>query len=289
MLPASPYLKIFLLEHYLNPSRCDYNIVFSRRLCGPISIKKLELAFQKTIEESVVLNSHLYGDNKGNIYWRENSNKDRKKPSYFQDISQKESFIKTPFNLFKGPLYRFALFPIDKQTHDVVIVLHHVIVDAQSMDAFIDRISAHYNDTSIKNLPTLEEQKKHITKSSNLLQNNIDFLYKDGKGEKFWKYRLKDFNSRNLLPYIKSKKKNTPNNVKIRDFRINKTSSLQEISSKLDSSYFNILSIIWGILIARYCNSHKSNLLFPISVRNIDNNLYGAFINTLVHNIDIHG
>ena len=91
MIAASPYLKIFLIEHYLNPCRYDYNIVFSRRLAGPIDIKKLELALEKTIKESVILNSHLYIDDETKIYWKENSN--NSKFAYFKDISKKDTFI----------------------------------------------------------------------------------------------------------------------------------------------------------------------------------------------------
>ena len=156
---ASPYLKAFLTGYYKNPSRADYNIVFSRRLFGHIDLKKLKLAFKKTIEESVILNSHLYIDDKENIFWESNNSKAEKKLSYFQDLSKKCSFIKEPFDLFTGPLYRFALFKIDIQIHDVVIILHHTIIDAKSINMLINRISSYYNEIPVRKFPTLEEQK----------------------------------------------------------------------------------------------------------------------------------
>ena len=219
MISASPYLKIFLLEHYLNPSRYDYNIVFSRRLLGPIDIKKLELAFEKTVKESAILNSHLYINNENSIYWKENPTNSREKLSYFKNISKKQAFIKTPFDLFKGPLYRFALFQTDIQTHDLVIILHQTIIDAQSMDIFINRISSYYNDSPIKKLPSIEHQAKLISNSSKLLENNINFLYRRNKGKNFWKDRLKEFNFRNVLPYIKSKQISSSSKVCIRELK----------------------------------------------------------------------
>ena len=283
MIAASPYLKIFLIEYYLNPCRYDYNIVFSRRLAGPIDVKKLELALEKTIKESVILNSHLYVDDETKIYWKENSN--NSKFSYFKDISKKDTFIKTPFDLFKGPLYRFALFEIDKNTHDLVIILHHCIIDGGSFDVFISRVSSYYNEIPIKQFSTLEKQREIIANSSNLLKKNINFLHQKKKGQKFWQRRLKDFNFGNTLPYIRSKK--SSKKVDIKKFKVNKTLLLQTMSSRLAFSYFNILSTIWGILVAKYCNSYESTTLFPISIRNIDKELYGAYINTLVNGIDI--
>ena len=283
MIAASPYLKIFLVEHYLNPCRYDYNIVFSRRLSGPIDIKKLEFALEKTIKESVILNSHLYVDDETKIYWKENYN--NSKFSYFKDISKKDTFIKTPFDLFKGPLYRFALFEIDKNTHDLVIILHHCLIDGGSVDVFISRISSYYNGIPIKKFSTLENQIEIIANSSNLLKKNINFLHEKKKGQKFWQRRLKDFSFRNTLPYIRSKE--SSKKVGIKKFKVNKTSLLQTMSSRLAFSYFNILSTIWGILVAKYCNSYESTMLFPISVRNIDKELYGAYLNTLVNGIDI--
>ena len=283
MIAASPYLKIFLIEHYLNPCRYDYNIVFSRRLDGPIDIKKLELALDKTIKESVILNSHLYVDDETKIYWKENSN--NSKFSYFKDISKKDTFIKTPFDLFKGPLYRFALFEIDKNIHDLVIILHHCIIDGGSFDVFSSRVSSYYNGIPIKQFSTLEKQREIIANSSNLLKKNINFLHEKKKGQKFWQRRLKDFNFENILPYIRSKE--SSKKVGIKKFKVNKTSLLQTMSSRLAFSYFNILSTIWGILVAKYCNFYESTMLFPISVRNIDKELYGAYLNTLVKGIDI--
>ena len=283
MIAASPYLKIFLIEHYLNPCRYDYNIVFSRRLAGPIDIKKLELALEKTIKESVILNSHLYVDDETKIYWKENSN--NSKFSYFKDISKKDTFIKTPFDLFKGPLYRFALFEIDKNIHDLVIILHHCIIDGGSFDVFISRVSSYYNGIPIKHFSTLEKQREIIANSSNLLKKNINFLHEKKKGQKFWQRRLKNFNFENILPYIRSKE--SSKKVGIKKFKMNKTSLLQTMSSRLDFSYFNILSTIWGILVAKYCNSYESTMLFPISIRNIDKELYGAYLNTLLNGIDI--
>ena len=287
MITASQYLKIFLLEYYLKPSRYDYNIVFSRRLSGELDFKKLEFAFKKAIQESFILNSHLYLDNKESIYWQENTVSP--KVSCFKNNLSKEKFIKTPFDLLVGPLYRCGLFKIEEEIHDLVVVLHHTILDGNSMDMLVDRLSAYYNDKPLKPLPSIDEQKQLITASSNALKENLEFLYKNNRGQKFWQRSLKDCSLNNNLPFIKPPQPDTQPAVKIKKFRLTKSLGLKNLSSQLELSYFNIFSTVWGILIARYCNGHKSNVLFPISIRNVTKELYGAYINSLISSIDISG
>ena len=285
MIPASPYLKIFLLEYYLNTSRYDYKVTFSRRLSGEINFKKLELSFGKVITEAFLLDSHLYVDNKDTIYWQKN--KLAPNISYFKNNLSKEKFIKTAFDLLVGPLYRCGFFKIDDNTHELVIVVHNTILDEDSVDMLIDRISAYYNDKPLKPFPSIDEQKQIITASSEDLKKKLEFLYKDNIGQKFWRRSLKDFSVNNNLPFIKPPQPDIQPDVKIKKFRLNKSLGVKNLSSHLEFSYFNILSTVWGILIARYCNGDKSKVLFPISIRNVTKELYGSYVNTLISSIDI--
>ena len=218
---ASPFLRLFFIENQLNTKRSDYNMVSSRTITGNLDIKKLESSLKKIINESFILGSHLYLDGEDKLYWKKNI--EVASLLHFNDISQKENFIKIPFDLLKGPLYRGALFKIGEKKYNLIIILHHIVIDGSCIDIMLDRIAGYYNGEDLELFSSLEEQKFEIQKSSEALTKRIEFLYEDDRGSKFWQKKLKGLNTKNELAYFKSNVQ-SKNNIKILEFSVAKKS-----------------------------------------------------------------
>ena len=55
-----------------------------------------------------------------------------------------DSVVRTPFDLAHGPLMRCALLKLDAETHLLVVVTHHMVIDGRSMNLFLRDLSRCY-------------------------------------------------------------------------------------------------------------------------------------------------
>ena len=122
----SQYSRIFYNEWKLKPDRSDYNIVFDHDLFGNIDVLRLQNAIQRFISDNVILNSHI--KNQGDdLYWVKNS-QIYQLEFVEQDILNKDIcfYIQQPFNLEKGPLYRFRLIQKSYDNYRLIIVFLNI-------------------------------------------------------------------------------------------------------------------------------------------------------------------
>ena len=176
----SPYEKKFYEEFKLAPGRYDHNIVSSHMLRGKLCVRKLDLALKRMVSSYILLNSHVYTDNDGNLNWVSNE-KYYNLELYYNLTSQEILFhVKKTFQIDSGPLYRFILVRENKNLSKLIIIMHHIIIGDNSVEFFCSEISNFYNDDNYSSLLSHETQVRDLKKlylfffsSPKFILNNI--------------------------------------------------------------------------------------------------------------------
>ena len=285
----SPYHKIFYMEWKIDPSRSDYNIVFDQTLNGPINVPRLAKAVRHLISEHVVFNSHVE-EKGGTLYWKINNKIYELK--YIENQLPNDViwlYIKEPFNLSQGPLYRFYLIKNCHNNHRLIIILHHLIIDGNTIDYFVDELSSYYNNPLHKNSISVPEQLLTLSELSDKLCNKIS-MFKD-KGIMLWKEQLTNIESldADFLKPIIYKSNNTQKNLEHsilelgeKRFTIDQKplSKLKQLIGKQLTTPYLYSQNIFALLLYRYTGQKKFCITYPIAIREATNFLYGSNINT---------
>ncbi len=194
----------------------------------------------------------------------------------------KEALSK-PFNLESDMLFKAVLYSINKETHYLLVNMHHIISDGWSIGVLIQEFVTLYNaysDNQVNPLPPLEIQygdyaawqKEYL--SGEVLEEKLSY----------WKETLGGIEPLALpttypRPAIQSNKGNTLS------FTINKeiTKKLNALSKKYDATLFMVLLSSFGLLMHKYSGQEELIIGSPIANRNRSEiePLIGFFVNTL--------
>ncbi|WP_242438572.1 condensation domain-containing protein [Coxiella burnetii] len=164
---ASPYVQAFWIEYQRNPLRYDYNMVADQTVIGDLDIEQLRQAGIRCVKEHVLLNSHLVEQN-GQLYWEENT---EIYPLEIYDGDEKElEFVLRPFDLEKGPLYRFGIFKRGLKTFDWIGIFHHALIDGRDYPDFVKLFQLILTTLHFQ---LMKASKNNETQSNNLTKHSI--------------------------------------------------------------------------------------------------------------------
>lgn len=105
-IPVSPYSKVFIDEYDRYPEGCNYNVLVLQRIEGALDPIRLQAALNALVQDHVLLNSHIH-EQDGELYWRRN---DAIHPlQHYTDRTLLTQVIRRPFDIYRGPLYRWGL------------------------------------------------------------------------------------------------------------------------------------------------------------------------------------
>ncbi|MGE8360383.1 non-ribosomal peptide synthase/polyketide synthase [Pseudomonas sp.] len=135
-LPLSFAQQRLWFVEQLNPNTAHFNIPFALRLTGTLDVAALRASFQWLIERHEVLRTAFLND-AGEPWQQVIAVPDFDLP--ISEVAGDEplpealrDWFDTPFDLARPPLLRARLLVRDAQTHDLAIVLHHLVSDAWS-------------------------------------------------------------------------------------------------------------------------------------------------------------
>ncbi|MDR0900114.1 MAG: amino acid adenylation domain-containing protein, partial [Methanobrevibacter sp.] len=137
-----------LYDFLEKPNTTVYNIPFVAKFNKSIDVNKLKIAILKTINLHPYLNTTFINKN-GELY-QKNSDWNVNIDIFNEELTDsiKYDFVQ-PFDLFKEPLYRFAIY----NTGDEVFILsdfNHIIFDGFSFNIFFDDLIGIYNGESVE-------------------------------------------------------------------------------------------------------------------------------------------
>ena len=143
----------FWLEWKLDPEGIAYNLPYLFEINGDLNIGALKNAFEYYVNKlNEGCRTHFIEVNgqpeqvifdQVEVELEQLDLSDKKNKALGEDFVNK--ITKTPFDLAKGPLFRFGLVKKSKSNYLLVINFHHIIFDGVTYLNFIDQISQLYN------------------------------------------------------------------------------------------------------------------------------------------------
>lgn len=291
-IPASSAQKRLWFLAKLFPGNPFYNLCFEIQLNGELDKNILEKTLNKMVERHDSFKTCFF-EQQGNIYQKIQSvtpftlnntdlshlSSSEKKDKFKKQIN---TFANTEFNLQKGNLIQFQLLTLDLLHHSLLVVLHHIIADGNSLKIFIADLSQIYEEMSLKGRCTLEKPILQYTDFSIWQNQQIKNLQSELL---FWQKELFQIPQYLQLPQDFMK----PVTPQFRGQSITNHLSkevvdkIKNICSENNVTLFNFCITAFQILIYRYSRQKQFIIGIPVANRhpNEVENIIGFFMNLL--------
>ncbi len=195
-----------------------------------------------------------------------------------------------PFALNESSLLRVRLIQLGAKSHQLLIIMHHIISDAWSVGNFLQELSVIYSALTAglpSPLPQLSIQyADYAYWQRQWLENQPAQL-------DYWKQQLADIPAVIELPTDQSRTAIQTFRGDLQKFQFDSqlTHKLKNLSQKSGSSLFMTLLTAFVILLSRYSGQEDIIIGSPISNRNrvALEPLIGFFVNTLVLRTRLEG
>lgn len=257
------------------------NVNICLHLKGVIDIEKLNVAFNKIIEQNESFRTKFIED-AGQIFQVINPFMQEKIEIDSAPIEEwekiKENFIKV-FDLNNGPLFRIKLLQSSSNNSILLFDAHHIIFDFQSMKVFLSQLITLYNKQEVP------ESTIDYTDYSEWYNQQIKINHQLKLQE--WVNELKDapINLEVLPATIKS---NTVGSIGL---VIDSTllEKLEKYSAKENVSLFSVLLAAYFKTTSAIEKNYKQVVGIPVSGRDFGNvnNVIGLFRNSLPIYVDL--
>ena len=282
-----PFAKIFYHEWLLHPKSPRYNLVVDQTLYGQLDVYRLRSALKRYVAEHLLLNSHVTNHH-DEPYWVKNNVTHELKYSENSPIDKNEllSYVKDPFDLYQGPLYRFQLFRLSKNIYRLIIVYHHLVIDGLSMEKGIfEIISNYYNNPYHIAKYSLDKQIQLITDLEQSLSEQLE--KNSDQCTVFWQKKLATIENVDLR-FLNSNnhqiRKNTLKKQTIVDeirFSYGETelAKLQTTKKRYGVSPYIYGQCVFAMLLHRHTQQKYFAISYPISIQQGQDFIYGAQVN----------
>lgn len=289
--PLSFTQQSLWLTYQLNPAAVNYNIAVARTLKGNLHIGCLQEAFQAVVGKYEILRTVfpvvngiarqrvLPAGNKYEVVWHDASSGS---PGEVNELVNRE--INTPFDLEEGPLVRCVLIRISATEHILILSIHHIIADGESMTILNDEINRAYFRLLNGEKAILEQLPVQFR----------DYVYwklnqDGGKGatshEFFWQQTLSQLPPALRLPFdyerrpVHTAQGATANYV----IAAPVAGALQAFSIQQHISLFNSVLAAVHLFLSRLCRQEQVITGIPVSGRTQAElvNQIGFFVNVL--------
>ncbi|MFN6154496.1 MAG: amino acid adenylation domain-containing protein [Dolichospermum sp.] len=194
-----------------------------------------------------------------------------------------------PFALTESSLLRVRLIQLGAKSHQLLIIMHHIISDAWSVGNFLQELSVIYSALTAglpSPLPKLSIQYADYAYWQRQWLENQPAL-------DYWKQQLADIPAVIELPTDQSRTAIQTFRGDLQKFQFDSqlTHKLKNLSQKSGSSLFMTLLTAFVILLSRYSGQEDIIIGSPISNRNrvALEPLIGFFVNTLVLRTRLEG
>lgn len=284
---------LWLLDQYDNGNSWYYNMPYSVRLKGNINKVALEDAIKQLIMRHEVLRTNIsYGSSNYHCVLQHNINFsleycDAQTDTEEQLKTRIDSAYRKPFNLSKDLLLRATLFKLSDEDHVLVLVNHHIVSDGQSYKIINNEISEYYNAYIENRSPELSDLPIQFMDYATW---HRDFVNKaTSKQLEFWKSYLNNLPQQEFP--LDAPRKSRNHDGCYHPLQINEKTAtyLTAVAQQNKISLFSILISIYGILLAKQCNSQDIIITCPVSGRRHHDSapLIGCFVNIVVFRLKI--
>ncbi|MGQ1885313.1 amino acid adenylation domain-containing protein [Serratia marcescens] len=273
---ASPYTHTFWNEYVLNPRSCEYNLVLDQTIEGALDVDRLRAAVDGVCRDYILFH-HVLDDSSPQLRWVKTEKKIALETLDADcDVGK---LINTPFDLREGPLCRFYLIELAPQRYNLIIVVHHILIDGLSGQEFYNAVSAYYNRGAAVAPPQADETD--ICRLYRRYEADIAALKQDFASASFWGDRLAECAPRVALPYLPGEAPEAPGAGEVR-FTL-PFAEWQALKSGVRyANPFLIFKTLWALLIARQSAQDTVHIGYPVAPDGGEPLFFGAQVNTAV-------
>jgi amino acid adenylation domain-containing protein len=147
--PASPLQRRLWFIQHIEPSGADYNVPYLARLEGPLDIAALRKSLREIVRRHETLRTRFV--TRDGEPWQEISGDSLLELPLIelQTRAQGDRLIaeesRRPFDLSRAPVIRARLLCYAGGNHELLLTIHHIAMDAWSLDVLTRELSALYN------------------------------------------------------------------------------------------------------------------------------------------------
>jgi amino acid adenylation domain-containing protein len=287
--------RLWFLDQ-LEPGSAAYNINFAIRLTGELNQQALQQALDKLIERHESLRTTFDTDDDVPVQVITEQQQINFAVHQLSDASTEEATLSElaarPFDLRKGPLLRPYILQLNNNEQILLLVIHHAIADAWSLQILYGELSATYAailnnaDAALPELPIqyadyAEWQQDWL--SGEQLQKQLDY----------WSDSLGNCAPKLDLPTDKPRPRIQSSNGANATLDIDSTltTGLKSLAQESSTTLFNAALAVFELLLARHSGSDEIVVGTPVVGRKRPElqNLIGFFVNTIALHSDLGG
>ncbi len=190
-----------------------------------------------------------------------------------------------PFDLERGPLFRVLLLILNEGEYKLLLTMHHIISDGWSISVFIRELTQAYQALCVGENPQVPSLPVQYTDFAYWQRQWLSGDALD-KQVAFWRMYLDGVPPMLNLPTDRPRPQQR--GFVGRAFAValspEQSRGLRELCRRCGVTPFMLLSSVFGVLLARYCDQSDICLGSPIANRNDPDleHLIGLFVNTVV-------
>lgn len=273
---SSAQKRMYAME-VIQEDSISYNVPTLLKVEGEIDLEVLESAFEKLCDRHELLRTHFMHSNDNFVQVVEETVKAKVTYEEVNGIKEKElldGFVQ-PFDLSKAPLMKMKVVKnLSNKTSYLLIDVHHIICDGESLAIIFDELSKLYNDIPLA--PIKVQYKNYSAWES---KRNID------SQKKYWMNEFEngviplelrtDFNR----PAWRSSNGDSFNTM----IKEELTAAIKEFCKKTKTTEYMFLMATFMTLLHKYSHQKEIILGTPIAGRTHPDtqNMLGMFVNTL--------
>ncbi|MFJ3763017.1 amino acid adenylation domain-containing protein [Streptomyces sp. NPDC090080] len=293
--------RVWLLGH-LRPELVEYNMTQTFELSGPLDTAAFDAAFQLVVERHSILRSRVVEDAAegpllraepaSTIQLQQTDLRHMAVGSAFEEAHRLDDLdVNRPFDLANGPWMRARLTELPAHQYLFTVVVHHIAVDAASMQILWSELSKAYAAFLAESRPDLPPLPMQFGDYANLMSRQLDSPEMAGEVE-HWRRRLAGASETELRtdhprPAVRGGKGQ----------RLSHTvdpavaDGVRELSRKHHVTPFMVLLAAFNALVARHSGSRDVTVGVPMSGRTLPETeaLIGFFVNTVALRTDLSG
>ncbi len=261
--------RLWFLDQ-LEPGSTAYNINFAIRLRGALNEQALQTALDCLVDRHETLRTTFETDDDIPI---QVIAEERPIPFQYHDISGDESAELTrlanqPFDLRKGPLLSAHILRISSNEQILLLVIHHAIADAWSLQILYGELAAAYTAAAAgetAQLPELPIQYADFAEwqqdwlSGEQLQKQLDY----------WTRLLSNCPPKIALPTDRQRPRIQSSNGATLEIKTDSelTAQLKQLAQSGSTTLFNLALAVFDVLLHRYTGSDEIVVGTPIAGR----------------------
>ncbi|MGM9977963.1 MAG: amino acid adenylation domain-containing protein [Clostridium sp.] len=272
---SSAQKRIYVVGE-IDDNKVSYNIPIALKIEGNLDVERLKNAVSKLIERHEIFRTSFHmidGKAVQKISKNVNINFEYEE-RFIKDESKLIMEFMRPFDLSKAPLMRVKVIKSTNDSYILLIDIHHIIADGESVSIFMDELSKLYKGEALDEITVSYKDYSYWIKNKDL-SNEKEYWINEFKDEipvlemplDYTRGQVQSFNGNILTDVID---KDTSHKISL-------------LSKETKTTEFMILLSALSILLSKYSNQDDIIIGSPIAGRTHKDTekMIGMFVNTL--------